>query len=234
MVILDGIKISPMNKGSFLALRLASCAVILCTSFLHTFSFAQSTSEWQDVDINSNAPFDMLCEYRFKADTSDYSFGTSDRYWSYAGAVSATSITYVSHNQISHINADSKNAYRVDNSAPLYTVTHIQKRCDTWTDVSQTGADNFDINSEYRFKISGLAGGDAWYYASVVAPSNIVYVSHLSQTSHINANSKAMYKLDGVDYYSVSGLQKRVRTWSDVTLSSTTLFNPECEYRFES
>lgn len=145
--------------------------------FIVSSAFAQVTPEWQDVDINSNAPFDMLCEYRFKPD-ADMSFGNSDRYWSYAGAVSESRITYVSHNQTSHINADSKNAYRIDNSAPYYTVTHIQKRCDTWTDVVQTGADNFDINSEYRFKISGLAGGDSWYYASSVASDGIVYVRH--------------------------------------------------------
>lgn len=44
MDILDRIKISPMNKGSFLALRFASCAVIFGASFLHTFTFAQTVS----------------------------------------------------------------------------------------------------------------------------------------------------------------------------------------------
>jgi hypothetical protein len=42
MDILDGIKISPMNKGSFLALRFASCALILGALFLDVHSFAQT------------------------------------------------------------------------------------------------------------------------------------------------------------------------------------------------
>lgn len=42
-----------MNKGSFLALRLASCAVILCASFLYTFSFAQ-VSTFQRFDTQTS------------------------------------------------------------------------------------------------------------------------------------------------------------------------------------
>lgn len=63
-----GLKFLPMNKGSFLALRLASCAVVLCISFLHTFSFAQSTgsSDWIDVPLSGTDAFSLDAEYRYK------------------------------------------------------------------------------------------------------------------------------------------------------------------------
>lgn len=72
-----------MNKGSFLALRLASCAVVLCISFLHTFSFAQ-TSNFQRFDSQSsfitanNNPtivsYDSISDGRLP--TYEYTFAT--------------------------------------------------------------------------------------------------------------------------------------------------------------
>ncbi len=160
MVILDGIKISPMNKGSFLALRLASCAVILCTSFLYTFSFAQSTSEWQDVDINNNAPFDATCEYRFKINTTVNAGGPPGEYWLYANSVHPQNIVYISHmGEISHVNADSKTIYRVNGTPITYiTIQSFQKRCDTsWTTIDLASTGTFDPNSEYRFRTNAAS-----------------------------------------------------------------------------
>ncbi len=242
MVILDGIKFPPMNKGSFLALRLASCAVVLCAFLFHTFAFGQTIPDWEDVSITNTQLFDATCEYRFKINTTVSAGGPAGEYWAYANSVHPQNIIYVSHmGQISHVNADSKTVYRVNGTPITYiTMQSLQKRCDTsWVNVDLVGTEAFDTNAEYRFRTNaasaglGISGGDYWSYSNAVQPDSIVYISH-NQTSHINANSKTSYRVDGTPLITVLQMQKRVTTssWNDISLTSTTPFNTTCEYRF--
>ena len=71
-------------------------------------------------------------------------------------SVGAQSIIYVSHNQTSHINADSKNTYRVDGSA-LFGVTKIQERCQAVTTVSTCSSGQYFCLSENTCKPAGQA-----------------------------------------------------------------------------
>jgi len=140
-----------MNKGSFLALRLASCAIVLCVSFLHTFSFAQSTgsSDWTDISLSGADAFSIDAEYRYKV-------SSQSNYWLYPKEVSARSL--VSNEsyfgQIFYVSADAKTSYQYNGNF-LGTVVQIQKRVlPPWTDVPLTNVDPFDLTNEYRFKMT--------------------------------------------------------------------------------
>lgn len=207
-----------------------------------SYVLAQTIPTWENVNLDDSAPFDAACEYRFKINTTVNAGGPAGDYWLYANSVHPQNIIYVSHmSENSHINADSKTIYRVNGTPITYiTMQSMQKRCDTsWTNVDLASTSAFDSNAEYRFRTNaasvghGISGGDYWSYSNAVRPDSIVYVSH-NQTSHINADSKMWYRVDGTPYITVLQLQKRTNTspWNDISLTSTTPFNIICEHRF--
>jgi len=86
-------------------------------------------SDWIDVPLTDTNPFDTACEYKFKMNNAGW-FGLNEwEYWSYINAVWSDNIVYIGHSWVvSHINADSKNSFRV-NGTPYYTVLAMKKLC---------------------------------------------------------------------------------------------------------
>ena len=42
-----------------------------------------------------------------------------------------------------------------------------------------------------------LAAGDYWYYGNAVVGTNLIYISHNGVTSHINADTKTIFRNNG-------------------------------------
>lgn len=122
-----------------------------------------TSSQWQDVPLESTAPFDITCEYRWKRNFDPTSLGLSDisigNYWFYASAVSENNIYDISHGgKISHIYATSKSRYRINGNDAPYTdiiISQMQKRCDSWADIDITSSENFGQLDQYRLKRNG-------------------------------------------------------------------------------
>ena len=97
---------------------------------------SSSSSGWSDISLTGATPFDINCEYRFKAsapgNVDDDAYIGDDNAYNYIQRVHANRLTY-QHigTSYEHINADTKTTLRQNGNPtnPLQTITQIQKRC---------------------------------------------------------------------------------------------------------
>lgn len=102
-----------------------------------------------------------------------------------------------------------------------------------WTDVSLSGTDTFDIEAEYRYKISSASS--FWLYPKEISARSLVSnESYFGQIFYVNADTKTSYQYNGNFLDTVVQIQKRILPpWTDVSLTGTDLFDPTFEYRFK-
>ncbi len=102
-----------------------------------------------------------------------------------------------------------------------------------WVDVPLVGTESFDINAEYRYKISSQTG--SWLYAKEVSARNLVTnESYSGQIFYVSADNKNAYQYNGNFLDTVVQIQKRtLPTWTDVIINNTDPFNTAYEYRFK-
>lgn len=102
-----------------------------------------------------------------------------------------------------------------------------------WTDVSLSETDTFDIEAEYRYKISSASS--FWLYPKEISARSLVSnESYFGQIFYVNADTKTSYQYNGNFLDTVVQIQKRILSpWTDVSLTGTDLFDPTFEYRFK-
>ena len=118
---------------------------------------SSNVTTWVSLDLGLSSQFQNRCEYRFRVDAT-IGVATPGT-WYYASAVGENSIVYIAHNgAVSHIDATSKNTYRV-NGAAVYTILEIEESCGSSEELSvglyQDWPDILECNAN---------NGDVWYY----------------------------------------------------------------------
>jgi hypothetical protein len=102
-----------------------------------------------------------------------------------------------------------------------------------WVDIPLVGTESFDINAEYRYKISTQS--NFWLYPKEISARSLVSnESYFGQIFYVNADAKNSYQYNGNFLDTVVQIQKRILPpWTDVSLSSVDPFDLTYEYRFK-
>ena len=123
-----------------------------------------------------------------------------------------------------------------------------------WVDVPLTGSEKFDESCQYRAVLTIKNTSAPWVpylgttrvaYMTDVDTDHLVYIPHAGIVSHIDYNSKTIYRVDGNgtnSAYTVDKIEKfcgggtggggtGTSGWVDVPLTDTADFDMACSYR---